>query len=87
MAGRLEKEFRARNIKVELLDGDEEREILSKGMGYSKEDPYPNIGRIAFVCHLLTRNSVPTESCHGRARTFPKGSIRRLPQWIHDDFE
>jgi adenylylsulfate kinase len=45
---------------IEVLDGDVVRENLSKGLGFSKEDRDTNIKRIAFVCHLLTRNGVPT---------------------------
>lgn len=44
---------------VEVLDGDVVRENLSKGLGFSKQDRDINIKRIAFVCHLLTRNGVP----------------------------
>ncbi|MGQ9732037.1 MAG: adenylyl-sulfate kinase [Candidatus Zipacnadales bacterium] len=50
--------LRARDFKVELLDGDVVRTNLSKGLGFSKEDRDINIRRIAFVCHLLTRNNV-----------------------------
>lgn len=44
--------------KIELLDGDEVRTHLSKGLGFSKEDRDVNIRRIGFVCKLLTRNDV-----------------------------
>ncbi len=44
--------------KVELLDGDEVRENLSKGLGFSKEDRDTNIGRIGYVANLLARNGV-----------------------------
>jgi adenylylsulfate kinase len=42
--------------KIEILDGDVVRTNLSKGLGFSKEDRDTNIKRIAFVCHLLSRN-------------------------------
>ena len=42
--------------KIEVLDGDVVRTNLSKGLGFSKEDRDTNIRRIAFVCHLLSRN-------------------------------
>ena len=54
----LVEKLRARDIKVELLDGDVVRTNLSKGLGFSKEDRDVNIRRIAFVCHLLARNNV-----------------------------
>jgi adenylyl-sulfate kinase len=47
-----------RGLKVEVLDGDEVRTNLSKGLGFSKEDRDTNIRRIGWVCHLLTRNDV-----------------------------
>jgi adenylyl-sulfate kinase len=50
--------LRERGRRVEVLDGDEVREHLSKGLGYSKEDRDTNIRRIAFVAKLLTRNGV-----------------------------
>ncbi len=55
---RIEKELRARGLRVEILDGDVVRENLSKGLGFSKEDRDINIRRIGFVCELLTRNGV-----------------------------
>ena len=41
---------------VEILDGDEVRTNLSKGLGFSKEDRDTNIRRIGYVAQLLTRN-------------------------------
>jgi adenylyl-sulfate kinase len=50
--------LRARGRRVEVLDGDEVREHLSKGLGFSKEDRDTNIRRIGFVASLLARNGV-----------------------------
>lgn len=47
-----------RGCKVEVLDGDEIRENLSKGLGFSKEDRDTNIRRIGYVANLLSRNGV-----------------------------
>jgi adenylylsulfate kinase len=55
---KLEAEFRARNYKVERLDGDIVRTNLSKGLTFSKEDRDINVRRIGFVCDLLSRNGV-----------------------------
>jgi adenylyl-sulfate kinase len=44
--------------RVEVLDGDEVRENLSQGLGFSKIDRDLNIRRIAYVAKLLTRNGV-----------------------------
>jgi adenylyl-sulfate kinase len=51
-------ELRARGHRVELLDGDEVREHLSKGLGFSKEDRDVNIRRIGWVAKVLARNGV-----------------------------
>ena len=51
-------ELRRRGMRVEILDGDEVRTNLSKGLGFSKEDRDTNIKRIGYVCKLLTRNGV-----------------------------
>jgi len=45
-------------VGVEVLDGDEVRENLSKGLGFSKEDRDTNIRRIGYVANLLARNGV-----------------------------
>src|SRR5262249_13188674 len=51
-------QLRARGVKVEVLDGDEVRTNLSKGLGFSKEDRDTNIRRIGYVARLLARNGV-----------------------------
>ncbi len=51
-------ELTARDRYVELLDGDEVREHLSKGLGFSKADRDTNVLRIGFVASLLARNGV-----------------------------
>ncbi|MEA2521930.1 MAG: 3-phosphoadenosine 5-phosphosulfate synthase [Actinomycetota bacterium] len=56
-------EFKARDMNTEILDGDEVRKNLSKGLGFSKEDRDTNIMRIGFVANLLTRNGVATICC------------------------
>ena len=55
---RLETLFRERSLKVELLDGDEVRTHLSKGLTFSKEDRDINVRRIGYVARLLARNGV-----------------------------
>ena len=58
LAGKVAKELQRRGLKVEILDGDEVRTNLSKGLGFSKEDRDTNIKRIGYVCKLLSRNGV-----------------------------
>jgi len=54
----LEKELKAKGLKVEAFDGDEVRKNLSKGLGFSKEDRDTHNKRVIYVCKLLTRNGV-----------------------------
>lgn len=58
LAEYLAAEFKKREYKVELLDGDEIRTNLSKGLGFSKEDRDTNIRRIGWVARVLARNNV-----------------------------
>ncbi|MFQ5582155.1 MAG: adenylyl-sulfate kinase [Mariprofundaceae bacterium] len=44
---------------VELLDGDEVRTHLTRGLGFSREDRDTNVRRIGWVCQLLVRHGVP----------------------------
>ena len=53
-AGRL----RDQGLRVEVLDGDDVRQNLSAGLGFSREDRAENVRRIAFVADLLSRNDV-----------------------------
>jgi adenylylsulfate kinase len=49
----------AGRLRFELLDGDEVRTYLSKGLGFTQEDRDTNVRRIGFVARLLARNGVP----------------------------
>ena len=75
-------ELRARGRKVELLDGDEVREHLSKGLGFSKADRDTNIRRIGWVASVLARNGVVSVT----AAISPYRSVRdEVRGWI-DNF-
>ncbi|MGD1224030.1 MULTISPECIES: adenylyl-sulfate kinase [Streptomyces] len=54
LAGRLREE----GHRVEVLDGDEIREFLSSGLGFSRADRFTNVQRIGFLAELLARNGV-----------------------------
>ncbi|MFD5815892.1 adenylyl-sulfate kinase [Streptomyces sp. NPDC127038] len=56
LAGRL----REQGHRVEVLDGDEIREFISAGLGFSREDRHTNVQRIGFLAELLARNGVKT---------------------------
>ena len=58
LARALTQKLLAEGLRVEVLDGDEVRENLSKGLGFSKEDRDTNIRRIGFVARLLARNGI-----------------------------
>ncbi len=49
---------RLQSNRVELLDGDEVREFLSKGLGFSREDRDTNVLRIGWVAATLARHGV-----------------------------
>jgi ATP sulfurylase/adenylyl-sulfate kinase len=56
IANALKVELEGRGRHVELLDGDEVRTHLSKGLGFSKEDRDTNIRRIGYVARLVARS-------------------------------
>jgi adenylyl-sulfate kinase len=58
LATAVARELSLQGMQVELLDGDEVRQNLSKGLGFSREDRDTNIRRIGYVAKLLTRNGV-----------------------------
>ena len=58
LSQRIYDRLKAQGALVELLDGDEVREHLSKGLGFSREDRDTNVRRIGFVAQLLARNGV-----------------------------
>lgn len=51
----LHKELDELGLAAEVLDGDEVRQRLTKGLGFTKEGRDENIRRIAYVAKLLTR--------------------------------
>lgn len=58
IAEALTKKLQSEGYNLEVLDGDEIRENLTKDLGFSKEDRDTNIRRIGFVAKLLARNGV-----------------------------
>lgn len=80
--------LRAQGLRVELLDGDEVRENLSRGLGFSREDRDTNVQRIGFVAKLLARNGVATLvaaiSPYRAARDAVRGSVAHFVE-VHVD--
>ena len=58
IARQLEPEIRKLGWPVEVLDGDEIRQNLSKGLGFSREDRETHLKRVTYVAKLLSRNGV-----------------------------
>ncbi len=57
-ARQVTEELKSLGRRVEMLDGDELRETICKGLGFSREERFENIKRIAYVAKLLSRNGV-----------------------------
>ncbi|MCP4094334.1 MAG: adenylyl-sulfate kinase [Planctomycetes bacterium] len=78
----IEGELRKRGCKIEVLDGDEVRENLSKGLGFSKEDRDTNIRRIGYVAKLLARNGAIAIT----AAISPYAEVRNQCRAMNRDF-
>ena len=72
-----------KEFPLELLDGDEIRENLNQGLGFSKEDRFTNIRRIAFLAGKISKHKVltvvpviaPYEEARKMARSYSKDFI------------
>ncbi|MFJ9418811.1 MULTISPECIES: adenylyl-sulfate kinase [unclassified Streptomyces] len=58
IANALAERLRGQGRRVEVLDGDEIREFLSAGLGFTRADRHTNVQRIGFVSELLASNGV-----------------------------
>jgi adenylylsulfate kinase len=58
LATALARNLHAAGRRVEILDGDEMREHICAGLGFSREDRDRNVQRIAVIANLLARNGV-----------------------------
>ena len=66
---------------VEVLDGDEVREFLTQGLGFSREDRDTNISRIGFVGELLASHGVLVLT----AAIAPYADVRAKVRARHDE--
>ena len=66
--------------QLEILDGDEVRNYLSKGLGFSKEDRDTNIRRIGYVARLLARNGTGVITAAISPYRDVRDEVRRLAQ-------
>lgn len=78
----LKDEIEKKNRHVEILDGDEVRLRLSKGLGFSKEDRDENIRRISYVAKIITRCGAVAVTC----AISPYKSIRQEARQEIQDF-
>ena len=68
--------LRSKNIKAELLDGDELRKTISSDLGYSLEERNEHMKRVADLCKKITEKGIiaiasvasPTQSSRDYAR-------------------
>ncbi len=72
LAAMLSAELRARGVHVEVLDGDEVRTHLSRGLTFSREDRDTNVRRIGYVAKLVARSG----ACAMTAAISPYRAIR-----------
>jgi adenylylsulfate kinase len=63
---------------VEILDGDEVRTHLSRGLGFTKEDRDTNVRRIGFVARLLARHGVFVITAAISPYAETRSEVRRL---------
>ncbi|HEU4402208.1 MAG TPA: adenylyl-sulfate kinase [Candidatus Polarisedimenticolia bacterium] len=86
IALKLKEMLEARGQSPVILDGDEVRERLSKGLGFSKADRDENVRRIAYVARLLTGTGavvvVAAISPYRAGRDEARAEIRRFAE-IH----
>ncbi len=83
----LVKEFQSRDIRSELLDGDEIRKIISSELGFSKNDRDTHLRRVTYLCQLLNRNGivaiVALISPYKESRQYARSKIKNFVEvWV-----
>ncbi|MFK4066952.1 adenylyl-sulfate kinase [Streptomyces sp. NPDC029674] len=81
IARSLAERLRDEGRRVEVLDGDEVREFLSAGLGFSREDRHIHVRRVGFVAELLASHGVtalvPVIAPYADSREAVRGRHRR----------
>jgi adenylylsulfate kinase len=72
--------YLAGTLPLEVLDGDEVREHLSKGLSFSREDRDINVHRIAFVARTLARHGVTVITAAISPYAETRREVRRLAE-------
>lgn len=82
LAWRLGRELEERGHRVEVLDGDELRTSLCRGLGFSRADRHENAVRIGWACEKLSKHGVvaigAAVSPYRETRTYLRASIPRF---------
>jgi adenylylsulfate kinase len=88
LAAQLAKRFAAAGRRVELIDGDDPGEILTRGLGVTKEDRDTSVRRLGHVAKLLARNDavviVASLSPYREARDAVRREVRRFVEVFVD---
>lgn len=88
LAALLAKRFATAGRRAELIDGDDPDEILTKGLGVSKEDRNTAVRRLGHVSRMLARNDavviVAALSPYREARDAVRRDVRRFVEIFAD---
>lgn len=58
LAIQIKEALKKKHYKVEILDGDEVRNTISRDLGFSKEDRIAHLRRMGFIAQLLAKNEI-----------------------------
>jgi adenylylsulfate kinase len=58
LAHAVKSELLNKNLKVEIIDGDEYRKVICKDLSFTKSDRMENIRRLGFIGNILARNGI-----------------------------
>lgn len=88
LGAQLVRRFAAVGRRVEFLDGDDPDELLTQGLGVSKDDRIVAVRRLGYVARLLARNGavavVAHLSPHREARDAVRREVRRFVEIFVD---
>jgi adenylyl-sulfate kinase len=88
LGAQLARRFAAVGRRVEFLDGDDPAELITQGLGVSKDDRIAAVRRLGYVARLLARNGaavvVAHLSPHREARDVVRREVRRFVEIFVD---
>jgi adenylylsulfate kinase len=58
LAQAVKSELISKNLKVEIIDGDEYRKVICRDLSFTKDDRIENIARLGFIGNILARNGI-----------------------------